>query len=128
MSGDDTMVVQPVPVIAEIKNWPEPIKPPFVKRTTVRTYIIDPAATDTFVQICDYEPKRYRMAITPIDVAVAVTMEPPTDSPDTSAAGDAPQGLHLPVATQPYEFFGPDAFWLNCIGAIGRVTVLKEYC
>lgn len=116
----------------EIKNWPDPIKPPYVKSTTIKTYVIDPtgAAGPKSAQICDYEPRRYRLAIQVIDVAVTMTKESPVASPDTTAAGIAPQGLYLPpnVATQPYEFNGPDAFFLNSLTGVTRVTVVKEYC
>lgn len=121
----------PIPV--EIKNWADPIKPPFVKKTTVKTYVLDVtgAAGPKNAQIADYEPRRFRMAIQVVDTAVALTMEAPTTSPDTSAAGVAPQGLYLPPNTnRPYEFNGPDAFFLNSLvgSAVTRVTVIKEYC
>jgi hypothetical protein len=116
----------------QIKNWAAPIKPPYVKRTTVKTHIIDPAglAGSKNVQICDYEPTRMRIAIQPIDVAIALTLETPTSSPDISTASVAPQGVYLPPtpASTPYEFFGPDAMWLNSLTAVTRVTVVKEYC
>jgi len=116
---------------AEIKNWGEAARPPYVKNTTLRTYVIDPAGTagPKNVQITDFEPRRLRMAIQVIDVAVTMTAEPPTASPDATTASTAPQGLYMPpnVAAQPYEFFGPDAFWLNALTAVTRVTVVKEY-
>lgn len=117
----------------DIKNYADPpAKPPYVKRTTVKTWIIDSTGANgpTQTQICDYEPTRMRMAIQVIDVAVTLLRDPPTKSPDTSTASLAPQGLYLPpnVAAQPYEFFGPDAFWLNSLTAVTRVTIIKEYC
>jgi len=117
----------------DIKNYADPpAKPPYVKRTTVKTWIIDPTAANgpAQTQICDYEPTRMRMAIQVIDVAVALLRDPPTKTPDTSTASTAPQGLYLPpnAGAQPYEFFGPDAFWLNSLTAVTRVTVIKEYC
>lgn len=131
-------MTQPDPVLVrivdfdQIKNWATPIKPPYVKKTTVKTYIIDPAGggSGKSVQICDYEPTRMRLAIQVIDVAVALTMEAPVVSPDATTASTAPQGQYLPpnVANKPYEYFGPDAFWLNSLTAVTRVTVVKEYC
>jgi hypothetical protein len=132
MTMPDERIANPVPV--EIKNWAEPAKPPFVKHTTVKTYILDPANVNAKnFQICDYEPRRLRMAIQVIDAAIAVTMEQPTISPDASTASAAPQGMYLPpnatftYASPPYEFFGPDAMWINSLGTITRVSVLKEY-
>jgi hypothetical protein len=125
----DDRIAVPIPV--EIKNWADPIKPPYVKNTTLRTYIVDPAnVTAKYVQICDYEPRRLRMAIQVIDVAVALCMEQPVTSPDTSSATVANVGLYMPpnVAGPVYEFFGPDAMWLNALTAVTRVTVVKEYC
>jgi hypothetical protein len=118
-------------VDANVKNWDESAKPPYVKNSSVRTYIIDPAnaAVDNRrPQICDYEPRRVRLAIYVVDAAVALTTEVPTTSPDASTASSAPQGGYLPVSIYPYEFFGPDAFWLNALSAVSRVLVIKEYC
>lgn len=128
----DYRMASPIPV--EVKNWAEPVKPPFVKKTTLKTYVLDPtgAGGQKSVQIADYEPHRYRLAVQVIDASVAITTDAPNASPDTSAAGVAPQGLYLPpnVASKPYEFGGPDAFFLNTLtgSAITRVTVVKEYC
>ena len=125
-------IATPVPV--EIKNWAPPIKPPYVKKTTVRTYVIDPAGTadGKNVSIADYEPNRMRLAIIVADFPVALTIDSPVNSPDISTAGVKPQGAYLPVNANaaPYEFFGPDAFYLNSIATstAGRVTVIKEYC
>ena len=127
----DDRITNPVPV--EITNWATPVKPPTVKNTTVRTYIIDPAnanVNDRKVQITDYEPNRLRVAIQVIDAAVALLTEVPNTTPDTSSATVAPQGLYLPpnVGGGPiYEFFGPDAFWINALTTVTRVTVTKEY-
>jgi hypothetical protein len=130
MSTEEMTTTHPVPV--EVKNFADPIKPPYVKRTTFKTYIIDPAglAGPKNVAICSYEPKRFRMMIQVIDVAVTLTLESPVASPDTTNASLAPQGLYLPpnVATRPYEFLGPDEMFLNALTAVTRVTVAKEYC
>lgn len=117
----------------DIKNYADPpAKPPYVRKTTIKTQIIDPTglAGPKNLQICDYEPKRLRVAIQVIDVAVALTMEPPTTSPDATTASTAPQGLYMPpnAGNRPYEFYGPDAFWLNSLTAVTRVTIVKEYC
>ena len=119
------------PVEVNVKNWPDPpAKPPVVKNTSVKTYIIDPAnasVSDRRPQIADFEPKRLRMAIFVVDAAVAITNEQPSTSPDASTASSAPQGGYLPVSTVAYEFFGPDAWWLNALSTVTRVTVVKEY-
>lgn len=115
----------PIPV--EIKNWADPIKPPYVKSTTLVTYIV--LANSKGVQICDYEPKRFRMALIVVDQPVILTKVQPVSSPDTSTASIAPQGAHLPVTLIPYELNGPDAMWLNSVSGSTdtRVTVIKEY-
>lgn len=133
MTQADERIATPVPV--EVKNWAPSIKPPFVKKTTIRTYILDPTGATGVgknVQIADYEPNRLRLAIIVCDFAVALTFDTPSTSPDPSLVTVAPQGAYLPVNANgaPYEFFGPDAFWLNSIAANtpGRVTVIKEFC
>lgn len=122
-------------VDVNIKNWADvSAKPRVVKRTTVKTWVLDStgAAGAKFQQIASYEPDRVRMWIMVNDFAVAILIDPPNFSPDpNNAAGTAPQGAFLPVNTNatPYEFFGPDAFWINSVAAgAGRVTVIKEYC
>ena len=124
-----TPTVESVPI--EVKNWPDAIaKPRLIAHTTIRTVIIDPAAPQTEVmQVAAQEPKRVRMAIIVSDSPVIITSEAPRESPDTSTAAIAPMGGHLPVSTTPYEFYGPDSFWINSIsgGATARVTVIKEY-
>jgi len=124
MGGDDTVTTSPVPV--EIKNWADPIKPPFVKKTTLKTYILD--VTNSTFQISDFEPKRYRMAIYAIDGDIAVTLNVPVESPGVSSPAIAPEGAHLPMSVDPHEFFGPDAMWINVLTDATRVTVIKEYC
>lgn len=117
-----------VPV--EIKNWPDPpAKDPLIKSTSIKTYTIDPASTTGFrsAQITDFEPRRMRIALYVIDGAIAITTEQPITSPDVSTATAAPQGGYFPPATDAYEFFGPDALWINALSAATRVTVVKEY-
>jgi len=122
------------PVAVEIKNWPDPsAKLPFVKNSTFKTYIVDPAGVPSArnVQICTYEPRRVRMTVDVIDVAVTLTQDIPTISPDASTASAAPAsgGLYLPPTTTkaPYEFRGPEAMWVNSTTAVTRVCVVKEY-
>jgi len=124
----------PVPVRlidwSEIKNWAERwAKPKVVTKTTVRTYIVNPANADfERVQISEYEPKKMRTVINVVDDDVTLTLEVPTTSPDTTTASLAPQGLYMPARTEDYVFYGPDAMWLNSLTAVTRVTVVKEYC
>lgn len=130
MTMPDERIATPVPV--EIKNWAEPVKPPYVKNTTLKTYIIDPASAigQKNVQISDFEPRRLRLMIQVIDSGVALLTDPPTTSPDVSSTANANAGLYLSPndSGNTYEFFGPDAFWLNALTTITRVTVTKEYC
>lgn len=125
-------IATPVPV--EVQNWAPPIKDPVVKTTSLKTYILDPAGTagPKNIQITDYEPGRMRLEIQVIDVAVVLTLDPPVSSPDTCTASTAPGsgGRYLPpnnTANSGYEFYGPDAFWLNSLTAVTRITVTKEY-
>lgn len=133
MTQADERIAAPVDV--NVKNWAPQIKPPYVKKTTIRTYVIDPTGATgvgKFVQIGDYEPNRMRIAIIVSDFPVSLTTDTPVASPDTSTVSVAPQGAYLPVNANatPYELFGPDAFWLNSIATstAGRVTVIKEFC
>lgn len=133
MSIDEHTVSVRIVNPEDIKNYADPpAKLPYVRKTTLKTYILDPTTANgpKNVQICDYEPMRLRLAIQVIDVAVTLTLEPPTTSPDATTASTAPQGQYLPpnVAARPYEYFGPDAFWLNSLTAVTRVTIVKEYC
>ena len=128
----------PGPVEVSIKNWSDAPKPKtHVKKTTVKTWILDPtgAAGPKNAQICEYEPNRVRLAIRVIDQDVALLLEPPSAISDTSANNKAPQGLYLPAAFDAarasfvvIEFFGPDAMWINPLAGTTRVTVIKEYC
>lgn len=123
------LVVVPVTIqnSAELKAEPR-----YVKKTTVKTYVIDPAASDTtqrWAQIAEYEPSRVRTVIQVIDAACALTLEAPISKPDPAAATVAPQGRYLPNSTAfEYVLFGPDAMWINSMAAVTRVTVTKEYC
>lgn len=125
MSGDER-IANPVEVV--IKNWGESVKPPTIKNTTVKTYILDPAglAGPKNIQICEYEPRRMRCTVAVYDSPVALTLDPPVNSPGTSTASLAPEGLHLGTAYD-YDFFGPDNMWINSITAVTRVGVTKEY-
>ncbi len=116
-----------------IKNWAEAGKPPRIANTTIKTYIVDPAAVPTGnndarrVQIADYEPNRYRMVVEVIDAAVMLCKETPTNSPDVSSVTVPGVGRFLPQGLLEREFFGPDAWWINSVTAATRVTVTKEY-
>lgn len=133
MSQDvDPRVQIPVPV--DIRNWADsPAKAPVIKKTTLRTYILDPAnvnTADRVISICNYEPKRTRLVIDVIDAQIGITTESVVTSPGVSvAAGPAPQGRVLPTsgAFEGYNFYGPDAFWIYPLGAVTRVTVTSEF-
>jgi hypothetical protein len=116
-----------------VKNWADAFaKPRTVKHTTLKTWVVDSTGATGAgkqVQIASYEPDRVCMRVYVNDFAVAITSESPNTSPDTSAVGTAPQGAYLPVNVHPYEFYGPDQFWINSVAAgAGRITVIKEYC
>lgn len=119
------------PVKVLVDNWPERKRK--IDKTTLRTFILDPASTGqggrSSVQIADYEAKRIRMTVRPIDADMTVTTEAPVKSPDVSSTTTPPQGAHL-VANPtgyPEHFYGPDAFWANALTTITRVVVKKEY-
>lgn len=125
---DSDRIPNPVPVT--VTNWAPPVKPPYCRNTTFKTYVIDPAGSGAGknVQICDYEPNRLRLVIIPIDAGVAILSDPPTTSPDVSSTTQPNVGAYLPsIGGEPYEFFGPDPFWLNALTTITRVTVIREY-
>lgn len=125
---DADRVVNPVPV--QVTNWAPPAEPPAIKNTTLKTYILDStgATGDKKYQISDYEPRRVRMAIWVLDQNITLLTEVPTESPNISSGLTvAPQGALLPVSVVPYEFYGPDAFFINSLNATARVVVVKEY-
>ena len=116
-----------------VKNWADAAKPPRIANTTVRTYIVDPAGLPgnndaRRTQIAEYEPNRLRMVIQVIDASVMLCKETPPTSPDVSSVTVAGTGRYLPNSTQEYVLFGPDAWWINSLAAVTRVTVTKEYC
>jgi hypothetical protein len=119
-----------MPVEVTVKNWPDPpAKLPMVKNSTMRTYLLAPGADGTAVQISDYEPKRVRMVLIVLDAPIAMTDSVPSLTPDVSTATAKPNsGGVLPNGIQPFEFFGPDAWWINQLGTVTRVTVIKEFC
>jgi len=123
-------IAHPVPV--SITNWAPPAKPPYVKNTTVSTIVVDPAGAsqNKFLPLASYEPTRLRLAIIAVDSDIMITAQPPTDSPATSSTATPGNGAFLPknAGNGPYEFFGPDALWVNSLTTITRVTVIKEYC
>lgn len=132
------MTLQETPDIptfdVRVKNWAESAKPPVVANTTVKTFTIDPAGVlanddnSRRVQIAEYEPNRLRMVVQVIDAAVMLCKEKPTQSPDVSTVAAPGVGRYLPNGLIEYEFFGPDAWWINSVTAATRVTVTKEYC
>jgi hypothetical protein len=126
---DSDRILQPVEVT--VKNWPDPpAKQPLVKNSTIRTVLLAAGADGTVVQISDYEPKRIRMVLYVLDSPIGMSDSPPTTSPDASTSTSKPAsgGGVLPNSTNPYEFFGPDAWWINQLGMATRVTILKEFC
>lgn len=118
----------PVPV--EIKNWPDPpAKLPTVKNTIVRSILLSNAGFDGMsMQLGDYEPKRIRMVIIPLDAAVSIQDSNPTNVGQTSDVTHKADGGIFPNGIQPYEFYGPDALWVVRLSADTRVTIVKEYC
>lgn len=130
MAEDAARIATPVPV--NIQNWPNPpAKEPAVKNSSIKTYLLVATGGDGInAQISDYEPKRVRMAIWVLDAPIGITDSVPNTSPDLSTATAKPSsgGGVLVNSTQPYEFFGPDAWWINNLGTTTRVVVLKEYC
>lgn len=137
--------IKPIPVTIadlralgeEIRNTAKAFVKPRIKNSVLQTFVIDGAgATPTnpgvrSVQICGYEPNRTRLAIYVQTSVIAVTVDPPILSPDNLAPAGIPQGAYLPAAVgQPYEFYGPDAMWINSIlGQVATpVVVVKEYC
>lgn len=124
-----------IPVI--IKNWSDNnAKPPRITNTTVQTVVIDSAGVAGGVprnlQIADYEPNRLRLVIQPIDHDIILCKVPPTTSPEVTSATVPPTGRLLPTGAPTlffeYEFYGPDAWWINTItGGATRVTITKEY-
>lgn len=121
-------VSNPVPVT--VTNFAPPADPPCLKNTTLKTYVIDSAGVvgPTFVQITDYEPRRMRTAIWVLDQNITLlTTVPNAQSNLGISATVAAEGALLPVSNTPYEFFGPDAFWINSLNATARVVVVKEY-
>lgn len=133
---NDLMAAGIAVIPVEIKNSADLlVKPKYVHHTTTATYALDPTAVIGVdsevrqVQICAYEPNRVRMLVIAQDAAIAITTDPPRQSPDpNTTVGTAPQGGRLPATPIPYEFFGPDAFWVNVLDVPTRVTVIKEYC
>lgn len=129
MTTDTDRIVDPVPVT--VKNWPDPpAKKPAIRNTVLRTILLSATGDGTSYSISDYEPTRVRLVVIPLDAACVITDTVPTVSPDTSAAGTKPSsgGAVLPTGVQPYEFYGPDALWLNRLGTDTRVTIIKEFC
>lgn len=124
----------PMPISVKVNNFPESAR---VRKTTLNTYVLDPAATDVSqrsAQIGEYEPTRVRTVIQVLDQPCTLIVgETPRASPDTAVSGvgvKPNQGRLLPASTSfEYVLQGPDIFWLNTVtgATVGRVTVTKEY-
>lgn len=126
---DTDRVANPVPV--QITNWAPPAKPPEIKNTSLKTYVLDSAgvAGPTNVQISDFEPRRVRTAIWVLDQNITLLTSAPNAMSNLGVSATvAAEGALLPVSNIPYEFFGPDAFWINSLNSTARVIVVKEYC
>lgn len=125
--------VQLQPVQVTVQNWTDnPAKPPVIKRTTFKTYVLDPAGTFgvKFTQICEFEPKRARLVIQSIEAPIGLYTTQPTVIPDPNGVAGAlsDPGRYIPNGLAfEYAFYGPDAFWINALGTLTRVTVTKEY-
>lgn len=128
MTAPSDRISSPVPV--EIQNWPNPpAKEPVVKNTVVRNVILTAAFDGLVYQVSDYEPKRVRMAILPLDAAIAISDSVPVaNGTSTSDITHKPDGAVLPNGVEAYEFFGPDAFWISSLGTPTRVSIIKEFC
>jgi hypothetical protein len=108
-------------------------KPRLIKNSSVKTYVMDPAGVSpgvTRIQIATYEPNRIRLAVYVQVAAVAIVTGKPVTSPDVAPPAGIPEGGYLIPSANPYEFFGPDEYWLNSIiaAAAAPVIVIKEYC
>ena len=106
----------------------------YVKRprnTVAQTYVLDPAGINgpTKIQLCAEEPTRYRLTVKPWTAAITVLGQPPRNSPDTASPTVAPEGGYITAndGANPWEFFGTDPLWINSLGTITLVTVVKEY-
>lgn len=106
----------------------------YVKRprlTVCKTWVLDPAkiAGPSYQQICQEEPTRYRLTVKAWTAAIAVCDSLPRTSPDTATATAAPEGAYVNAndGADPWEFFGQDALWVNSLGTVTLVTVVKEY-
>ena len=107
----------------------------YVKRprlTTCKTWVLDPAGVngDKFIQICTEEPTRYRLMVQAWTADIAIVGNIPRVSPDSVTGATAgPEGAYIKAndGRNPWEFFGTDALWVNSLGTITLVTVVKEY-
>lgn len=122
------------PVEVTIKNWTDnPAKPPMIGRTTLATYLLDPAGSSLgpkSMQICDFEPKRARLVVQAIEAPISVHLAQPNTAPDAGGVAGllAQPGRYIANTTAfEYCFYGPDAMWINSLGTLTRVTVTKEY-
>jgi hypothetical protein len=117
----------PIPVL--VRNWQTPPTPKRPTKTVLQTYSLDPAAAIANVQVAAYEPTRTRISIKSWTAAIAILTEKPIISPELVSVTHAPQGAYLNPAdgAQPWDFWGCDPIWINSLGTITLVTVIKEY-
>lgn len=128
MTAPSDRISSPVPV--EIQNWPNPpAKEPAIKNSILQNVILAAGFDGLVYQVSDYEPKRVRLVLIPLDAAIAVSdSRPVANGTSTSDITHKPEGGVLPNGIQPYEFFGPDALWISQLGTVTRVTIIKEFC
>lgn len=129
--GMDRSETNPQPVSVKVNNFPES---PRARKTTVKTYVLDPAATDKsqrFAEIAAYEPTRCRLVLQVLDQPIILIInESPIVTPDVTTVSAAPgQGRVIPASVEENVLYGPDQMWLNTVSGatVGRVTVTKEY-
>jgi hypothetical protein len=129
--SDDFPSALPPVLTVKVNNWPDNEKTGKVRKTSVKTWVVDPASADWWmVQISEYEPTRLRMVVQVLDAPVSLVVgETPKSKTDTTTASLAPgQGRVLVNNTAvEYVFYGPDDMYVYTLGTIGRVTVTKEY-
>lgn len=84
-----------------VQNWPDKwAKTPEIKKSSFQTYTLDPAVkTNSFVEICAYEPGRYRVVVEPIDAPVVLYLEQPKTSPEAVAGIGTPYSNGRYLAT-----------------------------
>ncbi len=121
----------PQPVEVQVRNWPAP--PSVRKRATksvAMTYSLNPADPNaSAIQVAAFEPTRTRVLIQAWTASIAVLFEKPKVSPDAATTLIPCQGAFMPAndGRNPWEFLGCDPIWINSLGTLTLVTVVKEY-